>query len=82
VQPVGSKVDPTTIFINLVEVDSLTTYRVTVSSFLADGGGDFAVLLEGTNRLGGEIDVDALATYFGLNSPVAPGPQDRITRIN
>ena len=26
--------------------------------------------------------VNALVTYFGINSPVAPGPQNRITRIN
>ena len=77
----GDKVDPTTIFINLVEVDPNTTYRVTVSSFLADGGGSYPVLLEGTNRLGGAIEADALADYLGLNSPVAPGPQDRITVI-
>ena len=77
----GARVDPTTIFINGVEVDPLTTYRVTVHNFLADGGGKFSVLLEGTNRLDGEIDVDALATYFELNSPVAPGPQDRITML-
>ena len=81
-EPVGSKVDPTTIFINLVEVDSFTTYRVTVPNFLADGGGKFAVLLKGTDRLDGEIDVDALVAYFEDNSPVPPGPQDRITRIN
>jgi len=81
-QPDGSRVDPTTIFINLVEVDPLATYRVTTSSFLAAGAGNFSVFLEGTNRLGGAIEVDSLAAYLGLNSPVAPGPQDRITRIN
>ncbi len=80
-QPDGSRVDPTTILINLVEVDPLTTYRVTTSSFLAAGAGDFSVFLEGTNRLGGAIEVDALADYFRSNSPVAPGPQNRITVI-
>jgi 5'-nucleotidase len=79
--PDGARVDPTTIIINGVEVDPFTDYRVTVNSFLADGGDNFAVLTEGTNRLGGEVDLDALVTYFGLNSPVAPGPQDRITRL-
>ena len=79
--PEGSKVDPTTIFINGVQVDLGTEYRVTVNSFLAEGGDNFQVLVEGTNRLGGEVDLDALVTYFGLNSPVSPGPQDRITRL-
>jgi 5'-nucleotidase len=80
--PDGAKVDPTTIRINGVEVDPTTDYRVTVNSFLSDGGDNFSVLVEGTDRIGGEVDLDALVTYFGLNSPVAPGPQDRITRIN
>jgi 5'-nucleotidase len=80
--PDGSKVDPATIMINDVPIDLTASYRVTVNSFLADGGDNFLVLVEGTDRLGGEVDLDALVTYFGLNSPVAPGPQDRINRIN
>jgi 5'-nucleotidase len=80
--PDGAKVDPTTIYINGMEVNPSTDYRVTVNSFLANGGDNFAVLVDGTNRLGGEVDLDALVTYFGSNSPIAPGPQDRITSIN
>jgi 5'-nucleotidase len=80
--PDGSKVDPATIMISDVPIDLTASYRVTVNSFLADGGDNFLVLVEGTDRLGGEVDLDALVTYFGLNSPVAPGPQDRINRIN
>ena len=80
--PVGSRVDPATIMINGSPIDLGTGYRVTVNSFLADGGDNFSVLVDGTNRLGGEVDLDALVTYFGANSPVAPGPQDRINRIN
>jgi 5'-nucleotidase len=77
----GNKVDPATIKIGGVTVDPGTGYRVTVNSFLADGGDNFSVLPDGTDRLGGEVDLDALVTYFGNHSPVAPGPQDRITRI-
>ena len=62
-------------------VDPGATYRITVNSFLADGGDNFLVLTEGTDRLGGEVDLDALVTYFGANSPVPPGPQNRITLI-
>jgi 5'-nucleotidase len=79
--PVGNRVDPNSILINGAPVFPLSTYRVTVNSFLADGGDDFTVLTEGTERLGGEIDLDALVTYFGANSPVSPGPQDRITAL-
>ncbi len=80
-QPTGSKVDPATIKIGGVVVDPGTGYRVTVNSFLADGGDQFSVLVDGTDRLGGEIDLDALVTYFGDNSPVPPGPQTRITAV-
>lgn len=79
--PVGSKVDPASIMLNGSPIDLGASYRVTVNSFLADGGDGFSVLPLGTNRLGGEVDLDALVTYFGGNSPVAPGPQDRITQI-
>lgn len=80
--PTGSKVDAASIQIDGVTLDSGTGYRITVNSFLSDGGDNFSVLVAGTDRLGGEVDLDALVTYFGLNSPVAPGPQDRITRVN
>lgn len=80
--PDGSKVDASTIAIGGVTIVPGDDYRVTVNSFLADGGDNFAVLVDGTDRLGGEVDLDALVTYFGLHSPVAPGPQDRITRLN
>ena len=56
-----------------VLVDPAAEYRVTVNSFLADGGDNFAVLVDGTDRLGGEVDLDALVTYFGVNTPMPPG---------
>ncbi len=52
---------------------------MTVNSFLADGGDSFPVLKLGTSRLGGAVDTDALEAYVVANSPVAPGPQNRIT---
>jgi 5'-nucleotidase len=80
-EPTGSKIDPATIMINGVVVDPNASYRVTVNSFLADGGDNFFILAQGTDRLGGEVDLDALVTYFQANSPVPPGPQDRITMV-
>ena len=52
-------------------------YRVTVNSFLADGGDRFLVLREGANRAGSLVDTDALEQYF------ATGPKDppALTRI-
>jgi 5'-nucleotidase len=80
--PDPDKVVAGSVTIGGVPVEAASLYRVTVNSFLADGGDNFFVLSEGTNRLGGEVDLDALVTYFEGNSPVAPGPQDRITRLN
>jgi 5'-nucleotidase len=76
------KVDPSTIQIGGVTVVPGNSYRVTVNSFLADGGDSFPILTQGTNRLGGEVDTDAFERYFATHSPVPPGPQNRITRLN
>ena len=77
----GSKVNPASITINGTPINPTATYRITVNSFLADGGDNFTVLRSGTNRLGGAVDTDALEAYFKVSSPVAPGPQDRITLV-
>jgi 5'-nucleotidase len=79
--PACSKVDASTIKINGVTVDSNASYRVTVNSFLADGGDNFSVLKLGTDRLGGEVDTDAFEKYLAANSPYAPTPLDRITQV-
>ncbi|MDQ2693237.1 MAG: bifunctional metallophosphatase/5'-nucleotidase [Chloroflexota bacterium] len=79
--PIGSKVDIGNIMINGVPIDPNAAYRVTVNSFLADGGDGFTVLTQGTDRLGGDVDLDALVNYFAAHSPVAPGPQDRIVLV-
>jgi 5'-nucleotidase len=77
--PVGSKVDPASIKLNGVTVAPDQVYRVTVNSFLAAGGDGFYVLAQGTDRLGGANDLDALVEYFAAHSPVSPSPLDRIT---
>ncbi len=57
------------------------TYRVTVNSFLADGGDNYAILRDGTNRVAGNVDTDAFENYLRANpAGVAPGPRNRITR--
>lgn len=80
--PAGSKVDIASIEIDGVAIKPDGQYRVAVNSYLADGGSGFSVFEEGTERTGGEIDLDALVAYFAKAGAVAPGPQDRITRIN
>lgn len=79
---VGDRVVPGSIRLNGVAVDAAANYRVTVNSFLASGGDNFLVLNNGTNRLGGAQDLDALEAWFKAHAPVAPGAQNRIQRLN
>ncbi len=76
----GSKVSD--LSLNGTAVTPDATYRVTVNNFLADGGDGFTVLKEGTDRLlqPNLVDVDAFSAYLKANGPVAPGPQNRITK--
>lgn len=53
--------------------------RFTVNSFLAEGGDGFAMLRQGRDRLGGELDLDALAAH--LATAPAPDPVPRITLV-
>ena len=81
-QPIGSRVDHATMMLDGTAIDLDASYRVTVNSFLAGGGSGFKVLTEGTERVGGEIDVDALVAYFASVDAVSPPAQGRITRVN
>lgn len=74
-------VDPATITLDGTVLDATASYRVTVNTFLADGGDGFGVLPEGTDRLGGPVDTDAFEAYLKAAEPdgVSPPPLDRIT---
>jgi 5'-nucleotidase len=53
------------------------TYRVTVNSFMADGGDGYSTLLRGSSRLGGAQDIDALTAYMAnFKAPAAPYAPD------
>jgi 5'-nucleotidase len=54
------------------------TYRVTVNSFMADGGDGYSTLKKGTDRLAGAQDIDALSDF--LNKYKAPTAYD-LTKI-
>ena len=71
----------TAMSLNGAAVNPVAAYRVTVNSFLADGGDAFGVLVQGSQRLGGAVDTDAFEAYLLANpGGVAPGPQNRIVR--
>ena len=65
-------------------IEAGTNYRVTMNSFLADGGDGFTVFRSGTDQLGRALDLDAVEQYFtGLGSPpatVAVPTANRITQ--
>ena len=79
--PAGNKVDPASIKIDGVTVNPASSYRVTMNSFLADGGDGFTVFTQCTQPLGGEVDLDAAVRYFMDNSPIGLPSLDRITRL-
>jgi 5'-nucleotidase len=57
---------------------------VTVNSFLASGGDGFGVFTEGTDRVGGPSDVEALVDYLRptLEGPALPRPSSpRIAQV-
>ncbi len=56
-------------------------YRVTVNSFLAEGGDGFTGLARGTERSGGGQDLDALLAFLKADAPRAPVATPRITRL-
>jgi 2',3'-cyclic-nucleotide 2'-phosphodiesterase (5'-nucleotidase family) len=79
--PVGQKIDPASITLNGTPIDPGASYRVTVNSFLADGGDGFTVLTEGTNRVGGGDDLVAFTAYLTANSPVTGPVPNRATPL-
>jgi len=59
------------------------TYRVAVNSFMATGQGNFPVLIQGTDRVGGPVDLDALISYVEkLPQPFTAIIEGRITRLH
>ena len=76
--PCGDKVDPATITLDGTVLDASASFRVTVNSFLADGGDNFRVLPEGSDRLGGVVDLDALEDHLAGDPALPYEPQGRI----
>jgi len=68
---------------NTQAINAATTYRITVNSFLAAGGDNFAVLKDGVNRVVGPVDLAALITYIqSLAQPFDANIEGRILRLN
>ena len=81
-RPVGQRVVPGSVTINGAPLSPSAEYRVTINSFLADGGDGFAVFKSATNASTGPIDLDALDRYMRERKVVSPPAIDRIRRLN
>jgi 5'-nucleotidase len=81
-KPAGDRIDPDKMRLNGVKMDMNATYRVAGNSFLIDGGDNYTVFAEGTNRTGGMVDNDATAAYFKQFSPIDKPVLNRITRVD
>lgn len=82
----GDKVLAETMTLNGTLIDPAASYRIVVNSFLADGGDKFVVLKDGTDRVGGDLDLTAFQNYLRsleeAGTPATPPALDRITRLN
>lgn len=64
-------------------LDPAATYRVAANSFIAGGGDNFSVFTQGTERVVGPVDLEALVTYIrGLPQPFSAAVEGRIQRVN
>ncbi len=77
----ANKVVPGSAMLNGTPLDPLAPYRVAMNNFLGAGGDGFSVFTEGTNTLGGEVDLDAFVQYLMAHDPVPAPPMNRITRL-
>lgn len=66
-----------------VAIDKSAVYTVTANNFIAAGGDNFTVFTQGTNQIGGPVDLDALISYIeSLAQPFSAVIEGRITRLN
>ena len=81
-RPAGQRVVPGSVKLAGRPLEPAAGYRVTVNAFMAGGGDGFLVLKDGRERRTGMMDVDALELYVKAHPTLAPGPLDRIARLN
>jgi 5'-nucleotidase len=77
----GDRVDA--IYVNGVLVDATDTFTVTVNSFLASGGDNFATLATGTNKEdSGKVDLQSMVDYFQANPVASPDYAQRAVGVS
>jgi 5'-nucleotidase len=81
-KPPGERVVPGSLRLNGAPIEPQQPLRVTINSFLAGGGDNFAIFKEGREPRTGLMDVDALERHVAAQRTIAPGTLDRIRRMN
>lgn len=74
--PIGEKVR--NLRVDGVELAPDALIRVTVNRFLAEGGDGFTALTAGADRVGGPVDIAALADYLAAAARATAPARDRI----
>ncbi|MGN3974920.1 bifunctional metallophosphatase/5'-nucleotidase [Tsuneonella sp. SYSU-LHT278] len=74
-RPIGQRI--VGLSLNGVPIDPATTYRVTVSNFLAQGGDSFGLFAKGRDVVRGAIDIDALQDWLAVRPARAVPTEDR-----
>ena len=64
-----------------VPIEDDQVYRIAMNSFLATGGDNFTVFREGTDQVGGPLDLDAMEAYLAATNPLAPPAADRVRNL-
>ncbi|MEK3798604.1 Ig-like domain-containing protein [Peribacillus sp. FSL H8-0477] len=78
--PIGKRVLDITLP-NGDKIDPAKTYSATVNNFMAEGGDNYTILRDGTNKVTGPVDFDALLTYVKANSPLKGSIEGRIKKV-
>ncbi|HKA46454.1 MAG TPA: bifunctional metallophosphatase/5'-nucleotidase [Burkholderiales bacterium] len=79
--PPGGRVVQDSVVIAGERLQPDAAYRVTVNSFMAEGGDGLSVLREGRDRVAGANARDALVRYLEQNSPLAPPNERRVRKV-
>jgi 5'-nucleotidase len=81
-KPAGQRVVPGSVMLDGKPLEAAAAYRVTVNSFLADGGDSFSILKQGRDAKTGAMDVDAFEQFIARRAQGEAITLDRIKRIN
>jgi len=80
-RPAGDRVIAESLTLDGRPVTPEQKLRVTLNSFIADGGDAFSELRQGSERQAGLLDVEALEQYLAANPGLRPDPVPRVLQL-